>query len=372
MLSVSREQVIAFRVATQGLHRMATDAHKLAILDIGVQDAAGDLARLAFDARLKNPPPEDLYGPGKSLALVWSLRGAPHVHRRADLDAIAAALFPLSEADATSRLNETGPSVSRAGIPALEQFALATAAMRDVVRTPTAKGAASTAATKQLPAPMRRNCRACKAAHISDSAMRLASMAAGLELQPGTAPPVLQRRVKAKLPTRPDIAALRKLVHAYLTLLGPATLGDAAGYLEARRADVEQAWPDDLVEVSVDGRAAWLPRTQRKALESPPEPDLVRILGPFDPFMQARDRDVIVPDRRVHKALWPILGRPSILFVDGEVAGTVRPRASGKKLTLMVEAFASLPPPIWDDIESEAQRVGRVRGFETTTLQRVE
>ena len=372
MLSVSRDQVIAYRVAAQGLHRKATDAQKLAVLDIGVQDSAGDLARLAFDARLKSPPPSDSYGPGKPLALVWSLRGAPHVHRRADLDAVAAALFPLSEADAASRLNETGPSVSRAGISALEQFALATAAMRDVVQTPTAKGAASTAATKQLPASMRRNCRACKTTHISDSAMRIASIAAGLELQPGTSPPVLQRRVRAKLPKRPDVAALRDIVRAYLTLLGPATLGDAAGYLEARRVDVEQAWPDDLIEVQVDGRSAWLPGKQVKALENPPDPDLVRILGPFDPFMQARDREVIVPDKGVYKTLWPVLGRPGVLFAAGEVAGTVRPRASGKKLTMIVESFAPLPPPMWDDIEAEAQRVGLVRGFETTTIQRVE
>ena len=375
MLTVTRAQVIAYRVAAQGLHREASQAQQLAVLAIGVQDAAGELARLAFDARLEAAPPTDLYGPGKPLALVWSLRGAPHVHRREDLDAVAAALFPLSEADATSRLNETGPSVARSGIPALEQFALATAALRAAVVTATGKGAASTAATKRLPAAMHRNCRACKASHLSDSAMRLASIAAGLELQPGTAPPVLQRRPKAKLATKPDLVALRRLLRAYLTLLGPATLGDAAGYLEARRADVEQAWPEDLVEVKVDGRSAWLPAACIKDLEKPPDPDLVRILGPFDPYMQARDRDVIVPDtsaKGVHKALWPVLGRPSVLFAEGEVVGTVRPRASGKKLTLSVEPFAKLPPSIWDEVEVEAQRVGTVRGFETTTVQRVE
>ncbi len=58
------------------------------------------------------------FGPGQPLALVWSLRGAPYVHRRDDLDAVAAALYPMSEQDAGGRLNETGPAVKRAGIPA--------------------------------------------------------------------------------------------------------------------------------------------------------------------------------------------------------------------------------------------------------------
>ena len=121
------------------------------MLDIGVQDSAGEQARLAFDARLPNTPRSDAYGPDQSLALVWSLRGAPYVHRRGELDELAGALYPLSEADAAQRLNETGPSVARAGISALDQFTTAVEAMRDVVRKPMGKGAVSTAVTKAIP-----------------------------------------------------------------------------------------------------------------------------------------------------------------------------------------------------------------------------
>lgn len=368
MQRVDRKQVIAYRVAAQGLHRRARSAASLDVLAIGVQDAAGEQARLAFDARLASTPPEDLYGPGRPLALVWSLRGAPHVHKRSQLNALAGALYPLSEADAAGRLNETGPSVARAGIAAVEQLELAVQALQDVVTKPTAKGAASTAVTRLLPAPMRHPCRACKTSHISDSAMRLGSLFAGLELEPGTSPPVLQPRRGAKRPAKPGSAALRRLINDYLTLLGPATVADAAGYLEARRADVEKFWPQDLAEVSVDGRAAFLPREQVKLLQNPPEPGVVRLLGAFDPYLQARDRDLVVPDKSVHKTLWPVLGRPGVVLADGEVAGTWRPRASDKKLTVQVEAFAALPAPVRDEVEAEAQRVGAVRGYDKVAI----
>ncbi|MDT4941173.1 MAG: hypothetical protein QOJ34_1262 [Pseudonocardiales bacterium] len=375
-MKATRTQVIAYRVAAQGLHREAKSVRELGVLDIGIQEAMGHPAALAFAARLPASvavgPTDVPIGPGHRLALAWTLRGAPHVHHRRDLDAVGRALWPLSEADATGRLNESGPSVKRAGIPALEQFQLAVDAMHSVVTSPTAKGAASTAVTRLVPKSMRRDCRACKAAHISDSAMRAAAPAAGLELEPGTAPPVLLPRAGASPPTGPDPAAVAQLALGYLTYLGPADAGAFAGYLEARRADVATGWPDDLVEVSVDGRTRWLPEQAVDALRSAPAAKLVRLLGPFDPYLQARDRELIVPDKSVHKQLWPVLGRPGVLFVDGEVVGTWRTRAAGKKMTITVEAFAPLPPQVWKQVGAEGDRVGEARGASDVTVQRAD
>jgi hypothetical protein len=371
-VDVSREQVLAYRVAAQGLHRTGRKLERLAVLDFGVQDAAPQLARLAFDARLPTTPPADAYGPGKPLALVWSLRGAPYVHRREDLDAVAAALYPMSEQDAGGRINESGPAVQRAGIPALEQFEVALSAMRSVVTKSMGKGAVSTAVTRKIPPPMRHNCRSCATSHISDSAMRSTFLPAGLELEPDTAPPVMRRRPAARLPKQVDRAALRRLVLAYLTLLGPASAADAADYLGARRADLDDAWPqEDLVEVRIDkAKPTFLPKRQAKALASPPEPDVVRLLGPFDPYLQARDRGVLVPDKAAHKALWPVLARPGVVLVEGEVAGTWRGRASGGKLTVAVEPFAALPEPAWEQVEAQAERVAAVRDLSLGAVQR--
>lgn len=373
-MKASREQVIAYRVAAQGLHRDATSIGDLAVLDLGVQEAMGHPAALAFAARVATDvevgPDAIAVGPRHRLALTWSLRGAPHVHRRKDLDAFAAALWPLSEADAAGRLNETGPSIEKKGIAALEQFGIAVREMRAVVTSPTAKGAVSTEVSKRIPAAMLRECRGCKTSHISDSAMRSASLAAGLELEPGTAPPVLLRRASAKRPSKTDPKALAGLARGYLQLLGPATVGDFARYLEARRAEVADVWPDGLDEVSIDGRSAWLPTDCVDALHTAPEPDLVRLLGPFDPYLQARDRDLIVPDKAVQKALWPVLGRPGALFVEGEIAGTWRTKSTGRKLTITVEAFGPLPESAWKRIDDEGERVAEVRAAKDVTVAR--
>lgn len=370
-MKVSRQQVLAYRARAQGLLRDVSKVGDLAVLDLGVQEAMGHPAAAAFDVRLKGTPPDDVFGPGKPLALVWSLRGAPHVHRRAELNALAKALYPLSEADAIGRLNETGPSVAEAGITGAEQFELALEAMAAVIDKPTAKGAASSGVTKRLPDVMARDCRPCKARHISDSAMRTTALAAGLELQPGTAPPVLQPRPKAVRPSKPDTAAIRTLIDAYLRLLGPATSREVADYLGARRADLEQYWPDGLTEVEVEGKPAYVPADAVDALAAAKPVELVRLLGGFDPYLQARDRDLIVPDKTLQKTLWPVLGRPGALFVDGDVVGVWRPKTSGKKLALNVDAFVPLPASTWKQVEAEAERVAAYRGATSVSVARV-
>ena len=356
MLSLDRQQVIGYRVAAQGLLRDGSSVAKLAVLDFGVQDTSGS-ARLSLDARLARPTPVP-----SSVALAWTLRGAPHLHRRRDLDRLAGALWPLSDADALSRVDASG-RMRKAGISGLDGFNLALDALRTIVTAPTGKGAASTALTAATPDGMHRYCRACQATHVFEMVLRMPTLQAGIELEPGTAPPVLVPRSGAASPHGPDVTALQGLIRSYLTLLGPGTDADVADYLGARRADLVEVWPDDLVEVSVEGRQGWLPaeavaaaRRRRRA------PRLTRLLGGFDPYLQARDRDLIVPDRAVQKTLWPILGRPGVLFVDGEVVGTWRPRSAKARLDITVDAFAPLPPSVRDEVEAEAARVAAVRG----------
>jgi DNA glycosylase AlkZ-like len=355
-MELTRQQVIAYRVRAQGLLREKTSADELAVLDIGLQDTSGSAA-LSLDARLRKSEPVPA-----SLALAWTMRGAPHLHRRRDLDRHAAGLFPLSDADALARVDASA-SMRKAGIAGLDGFRTALEALRTIVTTPTGKGAASTALTKATPDGMHRYCRACRATHVFEMVLRVPTTAGGIELEPDTAPPVLVPRADAAQPDEPDLDALRGLVRAYLTLLGPGTVSDAADYFGIRRADLENAWPDDLVEVGVEGRRSWLPPEVASSLRRRRKTRLTRLLGAYDPYLQARDRDLIVPDAAVQKALWPVLGRPGVLFVDGEVVGTWRPKSAAKsRLQLAIEAFAPLPPAVRREVEDEAARVAAVRG----------
>ncbi len=120
--------------------------------------------------------------------------------------------------------------------------------------------------------------------------------------------------------------------------------------------------------MDVDGRRAWLPPESVDALLGAPPPPAVRLLPPSDPFLQARDRDLLLPDRARRQALWTAIAAPGALLVRGEVGGTWRARAAGRRLDVTVTPFEPLDPALAGNLVEEAHLVARVRGLAEARL----
>jgi hypothetical protein len=359
---VDRRQVLAYRIAEHGLHRSVRDVAGLAVVRAGLQDSMRDTALLALVARLDGPVAP---GDDERLVLAWTLRGAPHYHLRADLPGVIRALVPLDDTDALARMLWQRKEMAATGLAATEVVFTAAAALRKVVTKPMTKGAVSAAVTKVLPPSFSRWCRPCNATHIQEQLMRIAAPHGGLRLVAGASSATLAPlEGRGRLRKAPDPAAATAVVERYLRLNGPASPGEAAEFVGTARAVVDRTWPSGLVEVQVEGKTRYLPADRLAALENPPEPDVVRLLPPLDPFIQARDKALLVPDPARRKEVWKMLGNPGVLVADGDVAGTWRTKGSGAKLTFTLTAFDPLPPAVREEAEAEAARVAAARGFE--------
>lgn len=357
-MDLTRRDVLAFRVRAQQLGRPTGTLADTAVLDLGVQDTGTDGARWALAIRGVPEVPAD------EVALAWTLRGAPHLYRRADLPGVAAATAPFSEADAGKRIFDAARPLRAAGIPVLEGLDVVAARMREIVTGPTVKGELSTRLTAVLDEPYLRSCVPCGAVHTYEQPFRIAALRAGLELEPGTSPPVL-RPVPGLVPadTAPDHL---DVVRGYLRLLGPATPAHVAGYLDAPLKDVTARWPADAVEVAVDGERRWL--LAADADRPAPAPPGTVLLGSHDLFLQARDRATLVPDEGRAKELWRTIGRPGAVLSDGEVAGTWRARKAGKALELTVQVFGPAAPALRDAVEEQAERLAAFRGLDLRSV----
>ncbi|HEX3650028.1 MAG TPA: crosslink repair DNA glycosylase YcaQ family protein [Pseudonocardiaceae bacterium] len=352
---VTREQVLAYRIAAHQLHRGDTRPAELAVTELGVQDTPAGTARLAVSARTTADVADD------RLVMVWSTRGAPHLHRRADLASVAAALWPLSDADARTRIVTTRiREGAKLGIAA---FRAAATAMFEVVTEPMAKGAVSGAVTARIPESLAYWCPPCGSRHLSGALFQQVGVFAGVRLLPDTRTTTLAP-VDGWAGPPERASGTEDLVRTYLRLLGPATEAEVAAFVGTNRTELRRAWPaDGLVEVDVDGHPAWLTEDGLDALLDPPEPPGLRLIPAGDPFLQARDRKLLLPDPARHSEVWQVMASPGVLLVAGDVAGTWRAKLAGKRvLELTVTLFDGLPTALRQDLDADAERIAAVRG----------
>lgn len=267
---LTRDHVLRFRVHAQQLDRHGghDDA---AILDLGVQDSGHEGARYALRLRGAQPRPD-------RLLWAWSLRGAPHAYRRAEAAEVASAVAPWSDADAAKRVFDAARPLKQASIPVLEALDVVAAEMRDIVSTPTAKGDLSSALTHRLPEPYLRWCNPCGATHPHEQSFRLAALRAGLELEPGTSPPVL-RRIPGWHGPATGVPEHLDPVRGVLRFLGPSTPRLVAEFIDAPVKEVAARWPEDVETVEVDGVPLQVLAEDAAALADSPPAGGVRLLG---------------------------------------------------------------------------------------------
>jgi hypothetical protein len=114
--SIDRLSALGFRVRAQQLDRERGTLPSTAVLDIGAQDTGPDGALWAL--ALRGVDTTKLTD--GALVLAWTIRGAPHMYRRKDLPAIAAAVAPYSDVDAGKRIFDAAKPLRAAGIGNLE------------------------------------------------------------------------------------------------------------------------------------------------------------------------------------------------------------------------------------------------------------
>lgn len=363
VIRVTREQVLAHRQNVQELTGRRADLADLAVLDLGVQNTPPGALAGALSARLDAPlPPDaDLTADG-ALSLVWSVRGAPHLHRTDALRTLAAACWPHDDADAAARLSWQRKRLAEVDGAARWAYRTVAEAVREVVRAPMTKAALSRAVTERVPASLSPFCRPCGVHHVGEQLLRLAALPGGARLVPGSRPLLFEPIPGWPGPPADDAAGSTPVQAAYLRFFPPASDADIAGFLGTTRRTAAPDRPDATVPVEVDGRAGAVAEADVDALRAARPRDLVRLLPPSDPYLQGRDRELLVPDPGRRKRIWTSLGAPGVVVSGIDVVGVWRTTQRGGRLEVAIEGFRPLTAAERTGVAAEGQRLGVVRG----------
>lgn len=339
---VTRAQALDYRVAAHHLERPADDPMRDGVLLAGVQDyPPGRTASIALRVRGATVDPE-------RLALVHSLRAAPHLHRVADLPCLAAALRLDEVSDlAAESFGPFGQAMIDQHIGFADAVDQVAEAMRAVSADgqPRTKGELSTALTERVDAHLRPWCPGCAAHHVQDALFRYATLRAGLCIAvPATGPFHYVSRPADRSRADPQHCR-RALVRRFLRLCGPARPEHLAKWLALTPAAAQGLWhplSDQLSAVTVEGRRRWMHHEDLAELRAAPAATEVRLLPPYDPLCELADRELVLPDRVHRRAVWRAASNPGVLIVRGEIAGIWRQRATTRRLTITIQPFRTI------------------------------
>ena len=165
------------------------------------------------------------------------------------------------------------------------------------------------------------------------------------------------------LPEHPD--GERELVRRFLRCYGPTLPSALQSWLGCSPAQAKRLWrgiQGELVPAEVEGKRRWLLAADRERLLHGEENDCIRLLGPHDPYLDLRDRDMVLPDQRLQRQVWRTVGNPGAVLHGGRVAGLWSARTQGDRLAVSVTLFEALTSVQRTQLEELVQGYAAFRG----------
>ncbi|MGI5839501.1 MAG: winged helix DNA-binding domain-containing protein [bacterium] len=146
-------------------------------------------------------------------------------------------------------------------------------------------------------------------------------------------------------PLEPDQAAAKKLVRKYLHCYGPAASQGFMAWLGCSKKQALRLWTsvsDEMEPVILFGKEAFILSEDKELLCSPPYPQReLLLLGGHDPYLDQRDRHILLSNKQLHKQVWKTTTNPGAILRHGEIIGIWRSKKKGKGMEIKMT--------LWED-----------------------
>lgn len=369
-------------------HHLAVRQSAGHVLDVvgavGFRDPTEDSLAISLCARIEEVKPnlsESLFASG-SLVRVLSVRGAVRVVPKRSLAVFTRALVPRDEEELSHLIRGARSLLVPLGTGAWEIFEIALRVIPSVLATSSlSKDELGKALTRealshltpsrrevwQWPSPL------AEGQTLGETLMRhlisVISCSVPLVL---VAVPGRRGRCFTAAPCHfsdemedhtAEIGLVRRYIHAY----GPTDCESFAHWAGVSDSHARRLWglcPDDLAEVSWDGNAGWMLAEDVLSLSTAPEPEGLRLLGSYDPFLQVPQRNLLVQGKSLHRYFYRSAGNPGMILHDGSCVAGWRPRQNKGRLSIVIEDIGEpLDRIAEDELNAELVRLAGSLGL---------
>lgn len=379
-LHTDRAHVLAFRLDGHNLLQRQPFSSLLEVAAAcGLRNTPPGSAALALNARLTDLPADacdNALAEDKTLVEVLSVRLSPYVVPTRDVAVFTLGALPVKEDSLRAVLSTLVTSLDQAGLTATEALHLAAdAAYEELDGKMLTKGMLSGAMTRRLPEALCPWCAGCGTHHVQEGLFRLVGVRGIFCFAPRAEKGSAYLRTDqwlGQIRSEDEAAAARAaLLRRYLRCYGPSTCEHFAAWVGITPADARSCWDstaDQRVAVDVEGHRAWLAVEDVDRFESLSLPAGVRLLPPYDAYLDQRDRALLLPDKALQRRVWKNIGNPGVVLADGEIVAVWRTQKKGKRLLVTIEAFVPIAAEAHAAIEAEAALLASYRGCATAEV----
>lgn len=377
---ISVDQAVAYRVAAHNLHEQLPHGGLAEAAAVAaVQDTPPGNAGVALAARVSKLTPPDLETAlldDRTLLRMLSLRGAAHIVPRVDGAVFGPGALAVDEDSLREQLAGAWSAIESPGWTAREALGsvigVLTAVLADA--EPRTKGQLSEALHDRVPTDLEPWCDGCDVHHVPDQLLRLAGTAGvycygwphGTRQMMMATDIWLGEPLGGVVPeARTEL--VRRFVHAYGPV-APRHFAAWTGIAPSEARDRFEWLGAEIVEVKLDGAAAYVLAADVPMLADPPLASGARLLPAGDPFLAQRDRATLIADKARQRAVWRPVGSPGLVLMTGHPVGIWRARIAGSRLHVSVEAFGTLGDRQRTAIEQAAAMMAPFRGRDEVEL----
>lgn len=146
-----------------------------------------------------------------------------------------------------------------------------------------------------------------------------------------------------------DKELARKFLHCY----GPASADSFMSWLGCSRKQANRIWntiSEETEPVLVEGKPRrMLAEDVESLLSAGCDNEKLLLLGAHDPYLDQKDRTVILENRNLHKTIWKLTANPGAVLKGGRIIGAWKTKTVKDKLDISIN--------LWEPAGASGQRL---------------
>lgn len=157
----------------------------------------------------------------------------------------------------------------------------------------------------------------------------------------------------------------RELVRRFLHCYGPATMDSFTAWLGCSRQQAKRLWngvKEEMEPVLVGKKTCYLLSADMESLLHPGRSDSrLMLLGAHDPYLDIRDRAVLLDNPALQKSVWKTVANPGAIIKGGRIAGIWKTKTGKDKLDVEMTLFEPLELAERKKLKELAEEYGAFR-----------